>query len=335
MHKKTIIISGGILIVVLIAWLLNATKQKNVPEPLQQVTVLLDWFPNTNHTGLYVAKGMGYYRDHGLEVEIVQPGEGSADQLVAAGKADFAISSQEAVTLARAAGIPIVSIAAVIQHNTSAFAALKKSGIATVKDFEGKRYGGWGSPIEEAMLAAVMGDAGADYKKIKNMTIGTVDFFTMIGRESDFQWIFYAWDGVEAERRGIELNVIMLKDLNPIFDYYTPVIITNEKNITDQGDLVRKFMNATQEGYRFAGEYPHAAAEVVIEAVPEINADLVRESQVWLSPRYQDDAEYWGMQRTETWEQYAQWLWKQGLVQQKIDAVKAFTNVFVAPTPDE
>lgn len=104
----------------------------------EEVTVVLDWYPNTNHTGLYVAKDLGYYEEEGLNVEIVQPSRLTAEQIVASGKAEFGVSYQEAVTLARGEGLPIVSIAAVIQHNTSGFAWLKSEGIKSVKDWEGK-----------------------------------------------------------------------------------------------------------------------------------------------------------------------------------------------------
>ncbi|MHB9096133.1 MAG: ABC transporter substrate-binding protein, partial [Eubacteriales bacterium] len=208
--------------------------KEKTPE-LKKVAVMLDWTPNTNHTGLYVAKDKGFYKEQGLDVEIVQPGPGTtADQLVASGKADFGVSYQEGVTLARASGIPLVSIAAVIQHNTSAFASLKEANIRSVKDFEGKRYGGWGSPIEEAVLKAVMAKAGGNYAKTKNITLGATDFFKSIGRDADFEWIFYGWDGIEAKRRGISLNLIMVKELDPALDYYTPVIVTNEKHAAGQ-----------------------------------------------------------------------------------------------------
>src|SRR3990167_2623190 len=167
-----------VIIITAVAFLSRPKQQS-----LEKVTVLLDWFPNTNHSGLYIASEKKYFEEAGLEVTIIQPSEGENMQIVAAGKADFAVSSQEAVTLARTEDIPVLSIAAVIQHNTSAFASLKESNIKSVKDFEGKKYGGWGSPIEEAVLKAVMSEAGADYSKLKNITIGTTDFFTTIGRD--------------------------------------------------------------------------------------------------------------------------------------------------------
>ena len=326
---KKIILLGVVLM------LLSFVFGKKVDQPTktniqkQKVTVLLDWFPNTNHTGLYVAKEKGYFAKENLEVTILQPGEGENNQIVAAGKADFGVSSQESVIQARVAGIPLVSIGAIIQHNTSAFASLEKSNIKSVNDFEGKRYGGWGSPIEETVIKAVMNEVGADYIKVKNITIGETDFFKTIGRDSDFQWIFYGWDGVEAKRRGIKLNTIMLKDLNPILDYYTPVIVTNENHVKNQKELVTKFMKAVAQGYEFSIKNPTEASKILIKSAPELNIELVKQSQIYLSREYQSDAKKWGIQQEVVWGRYMQWLYDQKLIKKAINVKDAFTNEFL------
>lgn len=330
-------IKGLLVLLVVLALLLTGCGQdkKAAPDQAKQqtpqkITVMLDWFPNTNHTGLYVAKDMGFYLEQGLDVEIVQPGEGTtADQLVAAGRADFGVSYQESVTQARTADIPLVSIAAIIQHNTSAFASLKESGITSPRDFAGKRYGGWGSPVEEAVLKAVMEKEGADFNKVTNVTLGATDFFNSIGRDADFEWIYYGWDGIEAKRRGMELNYVMLKDLDPALDYYTPVLVTSEKRISEQPELVKKFMTATAKGYHWAIKNPSDAAEVLLKYAPELNAELVKASQEWLSQKYQEDAPQWGLQKEEVWSRYADWMFERGLISKKLEAEKAFTNRFL------
>jgi ABC-type nitrate/sulfonate/bicarbonate transport system substrate-binding protein len=329
MKTKTILLIGGILVIFFGFLSYKNLGKVPLPRKLQKVIVLLDWFPNTNHTGLYVAREKGYFASNNLDVSILQPAEGGNSQVVAAGKADFGVSYQEDVTQARASGLPLVSIAAIIQHNTSAFASLSESNIKTVKDFEGKRYGGWGSPIEEAVIKSVMTEAGADYSKVKNITIGETDFFKTIGRDSDFQWIFYYWDGIEARLQGIKLNTIMLKDLNPVLDYYTPVIVTNENNIKNKKDLVSRFMKAVKKGYEFSIKNPHDAASILIKSAPELNSELVRESQLNLSSQYQSDASTWGIQKESVWKNYAQWLVDHKLLKKMINVKDAFTNEFI------
>nr|WP_207902585.1 ABC transporter substrate-binding protein [Melghiribacillus thermohalophilus] len=303
---------------------------QNSQEEKKQVSIMLDWYPNTNHTGLYVAKEKGYFEEQGLEVEILQPGQNAGvDSMVASGEVDFGIGSQEGVTQARANGIPIVSIAAIIQHNTSAFASLKESGIESPKDFAGKTYGGWGSAFEEAMIKAVMNQSGADFSQVEMVTLGISDFFQTIGRNADFMWIFYGWDGVEAEKRGIDLNVMWLRDLHPALDYYTPVVLTNEKRIQEDPETVRKFMKALSSGYEYAIQNPEEAAEILLQLNPELDEELVISSQKWLSPRYQDEAERWGEQKEEVWKRYADWMYEQGLIKKNIDPQNAFTNEFL------
>ncbi|MBM7564540.1 ABC transporter substrate-binding protein [Paenibacillus sacheonensis] len=299
------------------------------PDKLKEIKVVLDWTPNTNHTGLYVARDNGYFEKHGLKVDIIQPGEAGADTMIASGAADFGVSYQEGVTQARIQGVPLVSLAAVIQHNTSGFASPAEKDITSPKAFEGKTYGGWGSPAEPAVIESLMQEDQGDAKKVKIVNIGDADFFTATKKSIDFAWIFYGWTGVEAELKGQKINMVYLTDYSKKLDYYTPVLATNEKMIAEHKDTVEAFMAAASEGYRFAIDHPDEAAELLIKAVPDLNADLVRASQKWLSPRYQDDAPRWGEQKLSVWTDYAGWMYDHKLLDKQLDAEKAFTNDFL------
>lgn len=335
MLKKAKIVLIGLMVMALALSGCATTKDKAPNETqkeetkLEKITVTLDWTPNTNHTGIYVAKDKGYYKDMGLDVEIIQPAGGTAEQLVATDKAQFGISYQEAVTLAQVEDIPVVSIAAILQHNTSGFASLKEKGIKTPKDFEGKRYGGWGSPIEKATLKALMDKDGADVEKVEILTSGAADFFASSEKDIDFAWIFEGWTGIEAKLKGVELNFINLGKEDPALDYYTPVIITNEKNINENKELVKKFMFATSRGYNDAIKEPSEAADILLANAPELKKELVVESQKFLSDKYQADASQWGLQKKEVWENYTNWLFNRDLIAKKIDVDAAFTNEFL------
>jgi ABC-type nitrate/sulfonate/bicarbonate transport system substrate-binding protein len=296
---------------------------------LKHVTVVLDWTPNTNHTGLYVAKEKGYFKDEGLDVDIIQPGEAGADQLVAAGKAQFGISAQESITEARIQGVPIVSIAAIIQHNTSGFASPKEKNITSPKDFENKTYGGWGAPVEKAVLDSLMKKEHADVEKTKIINMGETDFFTAVKRDIDFAWIYYGWTGVEAELRGEKINMVYLTDYSNKLDYYTPVLTTNEKMIEKDPETIKHFLAAASKGYTYAIDHPDDAADLLIKAVPDLDPKLVKASQKWLSPKYQDDAARWGEQKQEIWENYASWMYDNHLLDKKLDSKKAFTNQYL------
>lgn len=320
-----------LLTVFLIAGCSNnkGTNQAKVSNKLKKITVVLDWTPNTNHTGLYVAKAKGYFKDQGLDVDIIQPGKTGADQLVASGKADFGVGYQEAITEARIQGVPLVSIAAVIQHNTSGFASPVAKNIKTPKDFAGKTYGGWGSPIEKSVITSLMNKVHADANKVKIVNIGDTDFFTAVKRDVDFAWIYYGWDGVEAGLRNQKINMVYLTDYSKKLDYYTPVLETSEKMIAQNPDTVKAFLKAASEGYNYAIKNPDQAADILIKAAPDLDPKLVKASQKWLSPKYQDDAKQWGIQKESVWNNYATWMYDNKLLDKKLDANKAFTNEYL------
>ena len=309
----------------------GCTQNNSEPPPTQpqKISVLLDWFPNTNHTGLFAAQEQGYYAAEGLEVTIVQPSGGSNPQLVATDQADFAVSYQEEVTTARSQDIPVVALAAVIQHNTSGFASPAAKNIKTPKDFEGKSYGGWGSPAETAVLKALMAQYDADFSKIQMVNIGDADFFASMERGIDFAWIFQAWTGIEAQLKDMPLNFVSLRDENPVFDYYTPVLITSETKVAQNPELVKKFMRATAKGYQYCIDNPDQAAAILLKAVPELNQELVMASQRYLAAEYQADARRWGEMQPQVWKDYADFMFDNQLIDKNIDTQKAFTNQFL------
>ncbi|MFC6553023.1 ABC transporter substrate-binding protein [Cohnella cellulosilytica] len=306
-----------------------AASETTPAAELKEATVVLDWTPNTNHTGLYVARDMGLWEKHGLKVELILPPEAGASALVAGGQAEFGVGAQESMILAKEQGLPLVSIAPIIQHNTSGFASPADKNIKEPKDFEGKTYGGWGSPAESAVLESIMNVQNADVSKVNFVNAGTADFFTATKKGIDFEWIFYGWTGVEAELRGEPVNMVYLTDYSQQLDYYTPLLLTSEKVIQEDPELVRAFLAGASEGYQYAIDNPDAAADILIKAVPEINPDLVKASQQWLSPKYKDDAPRWGEQKREVWSGYGDWMLENGLMEKELNYDEMFTTEFL------
>jgi ABC-type nitrate/sulfonate/bicarbonate transport system substrate-binding protein len=300
------------------------------PEPTK-VTLMLDWVPNTNHTGIFVAQANGYFAEAGLEVEIIQPGEVFAEQAVVGGAADFGVSFQEQITLARADGVPLVSIAAIIQHNTSGFASRAELGVESPADWEGLRYGSYGSPFEAPTLRVLMECAGGDFSRLEIVDTGFTDPLALLSeKQTDLAWIFFAWQGVQAEQQRIDLDIVMLADwFDCIPDYYTPVFIASERTLAERPAVVRAFLQAISRGYTFAIQDPDAAAGLLLEAAPELDPELVRASQAWLSPRYQADAPRWGEQSPSVWENYSRWMAANGIIARPIEAAAAFSNAFL------
>ncbi|MDZ7726735.1 MAG: ABC transporter substrate-binding protein [Dehalococcoidia bacterium] len=229
---------------------------------LTEVTLMLDWTPNTNHLGFYVAQDRGWYEENGLDVEIVEPGAGGVPQVVAQGSAEFGISVQEGVIPARAQDVGVVAIAAIIQHNTSSLMSLAEDGIERPRDMEGKSYGGFGGPLETAIIETLVECDGGDRSQVTFTDVGNVDYLVGMGRDQyDFVWIFDGWDGIRAEElEGADVNFVRFRDyFECIPDWYTPMVITNEDLIEDDPETVEAFMEATARGYEYTMENPGEA----------------------------------------------------------------------------
>ena len=298
---------------------------------LKKVTLLLDWTPNTNHTGIYAAKELGYYEEAGLDVNIELPYDGTATQLVATGKGDFGISNTEdtinAVSLKDA--MPVKSVAAIIQYNTSGFVALKDSGIESPADWEGKTYGGFGGTTEEKIVRTIAAENGVDPDSIKFVTLGNSDTLASLKNDIDFTWVFESAELINMDAQGAEYNYMPVRDYGEEFNYYTPVLIVNTDIAGKDPDMVRTFTEATAKGYEYAIENPDEAAKILLEAEPELDEYVVAEGQKYLSERYAKDAPQWGWQEAEVWQRYADFLYENGLIGNEIDVNTAFTNEYL------
>ena len=321
----------SLIIVLCITALVTLACGNPADKELIPVTLMLDWVPNTNHTGIFVAEANGYFKEAGLAVKIIQPGEVYPEAAVASGAADFGISFQEQVTLARADDVPIVSIAAVLQHNTSGFASAAKLGVTSPADFEGLRYGSFGTPFEAPTLKVLMNSAGGDFNQLEIVNTGFADPLALIAEgRIDLAWIFYGWQGFQAQQQGVDINVVMMKDhFDWIPDYYTPIVIASEDTIAKKPKVIKAFMKALSRGYDFAIQNPGEAANLLLAAVPELNPELVKASQNWLSEYYRAEAPRWGEQKESVWQGYADWMVKNGILAAPISAKDAFTNEFL------
>ena len=298
----------------------------------KDVTLILDFVPNTNHTGFYVAQEKGFFEEEGLNVEIIEPGDDSTSAtLVATGKGEFGVSYQEDVTYAKAAKdpLPIKAIATIIQHNTSGFVSLKDRNILTPKDFEGKVYAGWQAPSEEAVIRAVMKQADADFDKL-TMVGADGSGYAALEEKVDIIWDFEGWTFTKAKMDGYDMNYMPLKDLDARLDYYTPLIITNDDMIQNDPETVQKFMNAVKKGYEYTIENPEESAKILHKVTPDTDLDFLIESQKYLSQQFALDAPSWGVMKEEVWNNYTDFMLEYKLIDKKIEASDLFTNEFIA-----
>ncbi len=298
---------------------------------LTPLTLMLNWTPNAHHAGIYVALANGWYEEAGLTLDIVEPAMTGVDQVIGTGGAEIGISVAENVLPARAAGIPIVSIATILPYNDSSFMALAEAGITRPRDFEGKTYGGFGGPLETELLRALVGCDGGDPDLVDMVEVGNIDYLAGMEQERfDFVWVFEGWDALRArEVTGNEITTVKFVEwLDCIPDWYTPLFIASEEFIGEQPDLVRTFIEVTARGYEAAIADPEAAADALLAAAPELDEALVRAATAYHSPKFVGEAP-WGVQDAEAWSRFGEFLVQAGLLDQPIDTAEAFTNEFL------
>ena len=300
----------------------------------QPVTVVLDWTPNTNHTGIYVALANGYFKEAGLDVQVVQPPEDGAVTLVASGKAQFGISFQDSLAPAFAGDspMPVTAVAAIIQPTPSGIVSRAGEGMDTPRGLEGKKYATWDLDVEKATIRDVMAADGGNFDLVELIPSTVTDEVSALQSGSvDAIWIFYGWAGVACEVAGLDTDYFEFADIDPVFDYYTPVLIGSNAWLEENPDAARAFLAALSKGYTYAAEHPAEAADILMEAAPELKANsaLVYASQENLAGEYIADAARWGEFDGERWAAFFNWLNENDLMEQKLDPDFGYTNDYL------
>ena len=290
-------------------------------EELKDITFCLDWTPNTNHTGFYVAQAMGYYEEAGLNVEIVQPPEDGATLMCAAGQAQFAIGAQDTIAAAWDSENPleIKAVATVLQHNTSGIMSRAGEGLDRPKGLEGKTYSTWESPVELAMMENVVEADGGDFSQVKLIpNVITDEPAALAAHQTDAIWVFYAWGGITADIEEVEVDYWNFSDIMDVFDYYTPIIVANNAFLEEEPEVAKAFLAATAKGYEYAIENPKEAADMLIagDNTGSLGGseDLVYASQEWIADQYKAEVEQWGYIAPERWDAFYAWLYENELV---------------------
>ena len=284
------------------------------PEP---VRLALDWTPNTDHTGFYVAQTNGWYTDARVKLQILPYNNTAPETLMGAGQADCGISFQDSLTFAVAAGVKIKSVMAILQHTASAIAVLADSGITRPRQLDGKTYAGFGYPNELPTLKAVIkADGGSG--TFKTVTADSTAYEAIYSHKADFTIPFTAWEGVEATERGIALRYFKFEDYG-FPDFYQVVLACSDDWLAAHPDLAKRFVGATVQGFQYAADHPADAAAILIAANPGVfdaNPKLPTESAQFLATGkfYVDATGKVGSQTLGQWTAYSTFLFAQGLL---------------------
>ncbi|KAI8926521.1 NMT1/THI5 like-domain-containing protein [Entophlyctis helioformis] len=322
------------------------------------VSLALDWTPNTNHIGFYIARSKGFYADENLTVSVVSPHEDeyktTPGARVADRSVDFAITPKESVvsyhTWPGASKPKIVAVATLVQKVTHAVVTLKSSGIDRPAKLDGKTYASYAARYEGRMVQELIRADGGKGDYIESVPAMLGIWNTLLKGEADATWVFMSWEGIEAARANIDLNVFAFEDFGIPLGY-SPVLVAHPDLLASQPDRVRRFLAATAKGYAFAAAHPDEAAKIFVDAVAAdtahsplptpLDAGMVAESARFLAPMYVHEGRgVWGVMEEGVWSAFVDWLSDKGLLtpsgdvgvaipRESVPASSLFSNEFL------
>ncbi|OAN71281.1 myristoyl transferase [Jannaschia sp. EhC01] len=263
------------------AFLCAATLPASAQETL---SVALDWTPNTNHVGLYVAQSMGWFEEAGLDVDILPYTDTSSGTLVAAGVAEFGILSAVGFHSQRSTGADMTVVMAVVQHETGRLVFNgDREDIQRPSDLDGMIYAGFGSAWEEALISTIIRNDGGE-GLFETVTLGTSAYEALANGRVDFTLEVSTWEGVNSVLLGRPQRAFRYADFG-VPDQHTTFLGGNATWLTQNPDAARAFVQAAQRGYAFAADNPEEAAEILIAETAGMlsNPDLVRASMTALA----------------------------------------------------
>lgn len=312
------------------------------------IRLALDWTPNTNHTGFYVAMANGLYRNAGLTVDIVTPEtdnyKSTPARRLAHGEVDLAIVPSESVVSYHTAtpSASLVGVAAVLARDASAIVTLHQSGIDRPAQLDGKVYGSYGARFEDDLVRQMIRNDGGRGVIATHKPARLNLWQALLTNEIDATWIFLPWEGVEADLDDVKLNRFLLDDYEIPYGY-SPLLATRQDVIDQKSDVLRRFIEATGAGFQFAVRQPDEAARLLIETSkhPTLSDHgFVELSQQTIAGYYLDTAGHWGKMRREVWVQFVNYLirhrmivTRDGEIVQQLEINKLFTNQFVEDLP--
>lgn len=299
-------------------------------EEATKVSLALDWYPNANHAGLYIAQEKGYFASEELAVNLYTPADPSTVlQTVGAGKDDFGISYQPDLLLARAEGIPVVAVAGLVQHPLNSVMALKASGIMRPRDLAGKKVGYPGIPLNVPLLKTMVEKDGGDFSKIELVNIGFDLVPAILSKRVDaVVGAYWTHENILIEQQGQEVVILKMEEWG-VPDFYELVLVTNENTLKDRPQVVLKMLRAVLKGYKDASSNLDAAVETLVKASPEVDRALETRGIRLLAPAWTDKVPSFGWQSAERWKTFTDWMQAQGQLSKPVDPAKAFTNSYV------
>jgi putative hydroxymethylpyrimidine transport system substrate-binding protein len=299
----------------------------------QPMTVMLDWFPNADHVGLYDALAEGDFSKAGLNVHVQVPSDPATPlQLVAAGKVDVAVSYEPELLLARAKGEPLVAIGAIVQRPLTSIVSLGARHITTPAQLRGKRVGDAGIPYQHAYLTTILKQAGVPAGSVKEINVGDNLVPAMLsGRVDATLGAYWNYEAIQLRLAGRRANVIHVENAG-VPNYDELVLVTRESELANRTNLLRRFVQALGRGYESVRSDPEAGVTALVRANPSLQQKLqsasVQATLPWYFPANRNLP--WGWQDQRQWAAYGEWMLRNHLISDPAAVADAATNQLLA-----
>jgi putative hydroxymethylpyrimidine transport system substrate-binding protein len=298
----------------------------------KHLRLLLDYFPNADHVGIYKAQADGDFRDAGLDVDIKPPPDAASPlKLLAAGKADLAISYEPELLLARDKGLRLASVGALVQVPLTSIISLPAAKIDKPADLADKKVGTAGIPYQSAYIKAVLEKAGEDPLSVDEINVGFNLVPALLSKKADaVLGAYWNYEAIDLKLRKRNPHVIRIEQAG-VPTYAELVVVARKEYLAHNGGIVRRFMRALALGYEAVRTSPKAGVLALVKANPDLNAKLqlasVRATLPVFFPR--DDTKPFGYQRAADWERFGSWMLRNELVEKQPNAGSAMTNEFL------
>ncbi len=298
----------------------------------EKVDLVLDYFPNADHAGIYNAIDGGQFRQAGLDVEPRTPADPSSPlKLLASGRADLAISYEPELLLARAKGAKLVAIGALVQKPLTSIISIGKDAVSKPAQLEDKKVGTAGIPYQDAYLKTILDQAGVDPKRVRTIDVGFGLVGSMLTKKVDATLgAFWNVEGVDLQRRNKNPKILRMDELG-VPTYNELVIVAREQDVRTRGALLRRFMRALALGHQALRSDIGAAVDALVKANPDLKAKLQRAQVKATLPVFFPDkaSQPFGYQDPGAWRRYTRWMVDNKLIPNTTAANRAFTNEFL------
>jgi putative hydroxymethylpyrimidine transport system substrate-binding protein len=313
-------------------------KSEDVAAEAQPFGLTLDFYPNPDHAGIYMAQKLGYFRDAGLDVSIDTPSDPAAPiKQVAAGQTDLAISYEPEVMLADEKGLDTIAVGALVDRPLTSMIWLRESGIKGIGGLRGKTIATAGIPYQDAYLKTILARANLSSADVKTVNVGFGLLPAIVGgRAQALLGAFRNIEGVDLRLRGKD-PVVTPVDRLGVPTYNELVLVANRERLEEDPEAVRLFIAALARGTAAAVKSPNATTRALLEANPDLDPKLTAAEVEATLPLLEssDPSRPFGYMDPARWDEFGRWMRDNGLLAEVPAPARLLSNDYLPGTVSE